>query len=60
MKDKDNEFLKNYFKQLQDLIGNDKYFGDLVKVKEILLKTHQNKKKQCGISTFIPNNHRNH
>ena len=42
---KDNEFLKNYFKQLQDLIGNDKYFGDLVKVKEILLKTHQNKKK---------------
>ena len=42
---KDNEFLKNYFKQLQDLIRNDKYFGDLVKVKEILLKTHQNKKK---------------
>ena len=41
----DIEFLKNYFKQLQNLIGNEKYLNDLVKVKEILLKTHQNKKK---------------
>ncbi len=46
---KDTEFLKNYFKQLQDLIGHDKYFDNLVKVKEILLKTHQNKKKNNDI-----------
>ena len=45
----DIEFLKNYFKQLQNLIGNEKYLNDLVKVKEILLKTHQNKKKNNDI-----------
>ena len=45
----DIEFLKNYFKQLQNLIGNEKYLNDLVKVKEIFLKNYQNKKKNNDI-----------
>ena len=41
----DIEFLKNYFASLKTLLNNDKYFNDLVKVKEILKKTHSDGKK---------------
>ena len=41
----DIEFLKNYFASLKTLLNNDKYFNDLVKVKEILKNTHSKGKK---------------
>ena len=41
----DIEFLKNYFASLKNLLNNDKYFNDLVKVKEILKNTHSKGKK---------------
>ena len=39
------KFLKKYFNSLKSLIDNEKYFEDLIKVKEILKKTHSNGKK---------------
>ena len=41
----DIEFLKNYFKSLQNLINNENYLKDLVLVKDILKKTHSEGKK---------------
>ena len=41
----DIKFLKNYFTSLNSLLNNDKYFNDLIKVKEILKKTHSEGKK---------------
>tara|TARA_Y100001970_G_C14107443_1_gene788962 strand:+ start:721 stop:1287 length:567 start_codon:yes stop_codon:yes gene_type:complete len=41
----DLKFLKKYFSDLKDLLNNEKYFEDLVKVKEILQKTHSDGKK---------------
>ena len=41
----DIEFLKNYFGSLKNLLNGDKYFNDLVKVKEILENTHSKGKK---------------
>ena len=34
-------FLKEYFNSLKSLIDNEKYFNDLIKVKDILKKTQQ-------------------
>ncbi len=39
------KFLKEYFSNLKSLLDNEKYFDDLVKVKNILKKTHSNGKK---------------
>ena len=41
----DIKFLKTYFESLKDLLSNEKYFEDLVQVKEILKKTHSEGKK---------------
>ena len=41
----DLKFLKKYFSDLKDLLNNEKYFEDLVKVKEILQKTQSEGKK---------------
>ncbi|MAJ45468.1 MAG: phosphoheptose isomerase [Candidatus Marinimicrobia bacterium] len=41
----DIEFLKNYFGELNKLINNSDYYNDLVKVKDILKKTHSSGKK---------------
>ena len=38
-------FLKEYFNSLKSLIDNEKYFDDLIKVKDILKKTHLSGKK---------------
>ena len=35
------DFLKKYFNNLKNLLDNEKYFEDLIKVKNILKKTHQ-------------------
>ena len=42
---KDFDFLKKYFKKIINLIDDEKYLNDLLKVKDILIKTHNNKKK---------------
>ena len=42
---KDLEFLKDYFHKLNNLIGDNKYFENLIKVKEILKQTHAIGKK---------------
>ena len=39
------KFLKEYFNSLKSLIDNENYFEDLIKVKDILKKTHSNGKK---------------
>ena len=39
------DFLKKYFNNLKNLLNNEKYFEDLIKVKNILKKTHQEGKK---------------
>jgi len=39
------DFLKKYFNNLKNLLDNEKYFEDLIKVKNILKKTHQEGKK---------------
>ena len=41
----DLKFLEKYFSDLKDLLNNEKYFEDLVKVKEILQKTQSEGKK---------------
>ena len=41
----DIKFLKKYFSRLNELLSNDKYLEDLVKVKEILKETHLQGKK---------------
>ena len=41
----DIKFLNNYFNNLKNLLSNDKYLEDLVRVKEILKKTHSEGKK---------------
>ena len=41
----DLKFLKKYFSDLKDLLNNEKYFEDLVKVKEVLQKTNSEGKK---------------
>ena len=41
----DIKFLKEYFGSLKELLNNDKYFEDLVKVKDVLKKTHSEGKK---------------
>ena len=41
----DIKFLKEYFKNLKELLNNENYFEDLVKVKDILKKTHSEGKK---------------
>ena len=41
----DIKFLKNYFNNFKNLLDNDLYLDDLVKVKNILKKTKSNKKK---------------
>tara|TARA_B110001452_G_C15079559_1_gene376712 strand:+ start:77 stop:643 length:567 start_codon:yes stop_codon:yes gene_type:complete len=41
----DLEFLKDYFQKLNDLIGDNKYFENLIKVKKILKETHSIGKK---------------
>ena len=41
----DVKFLKNYFSEIKELLNNEKYFEDLVKVKDILLKTNSEGKK---------------
>ena len=41
----DIKFLNNYFSNLKNLLSNDKYLEDLVRVKEILKKTHTEGKK---------------
>ena len=41
----DINFLKDYFNNLKKLIDNEKYFENLVKVKDILKKTHSEGKK---------------
>ena len=40
----DIEFLKMYFGSLKDLLNNEKYLEDLVRVKKILKETHSEKK----------------
>ena len=37
------KFLKKYFNKLSILINNEKHFTKLIKVKDILLKTHKSK-----------------
>ena len=39
------KFLKKYFNQLSILINNEKHFIKLIKVKDILLKTHKSGNK---------------
>jgi len=41
----EQNFLKNYFKTLKDLIDIDSFNDDLITVKDILTSTHQEKKK---------------
>ena len=41
----DIEFLKMYFGSLKDLLNNEKYLEDLVRVKKILKETHSEGKK---------------
>ena len=41
----DIKFLEKYFKNIKDLLNTEKYLEDLVQVKEILKKTHSQKKK---------------
>ncbi len=41
----DTKFLKNYFDNLKTLLDNEKYLKDLILVKDILKKTHQDGKK---------------
>ena len=41
----DIKFLNNYFDNLKNLLSNDKYLEDLVRVKGILKKTHSEGKK---------------
>tara|TARA_Y100001970_G_scaffold259632_1_gene340829 strand:- start:6550 stop:7116 length:567 start_codon:yes stop_codon:yes gene_type:complete len=41
----DIKFLNNYFSSLKNLLSNDKYLEDLVRVKKILKKTHSEGKK---------------
>ena len=41
----DKKFLINYFDNLKNLLSNDKYLEDLMRVKEILKKTHSEGKK---------------
>ena len=41
----DLRFLKDYFQKLNDLIGDNKYFENLIKVKKILKETHSIGKK---------------
>jgi len=42
---KDFDFLKKYFKKIINLIDDEKYLNDLLKVKDILIKTIVTKKK---------------
>ena len=41
----ETKFLKEYFNNLKSLIDNEKYIDDLIKVKDILKKTHSDGKK---------------
>ena len=41
----DKNFLINYFSNLKNLLQNDKYLEDLIKVKKILVETHNSKNK---------------
>ena len=41
----DKEFLNSYFINLKNLINNEKYINDLIKVKDILKSTHSAGKK---------------
>ena len=41
----DIKFLKEYFASLKELLNNENYLEDLVRVKEILKKTHSQGKK---------------
>ena len=41
----DTKFLQNYFNNLKTLLDNEKYLEDLILVKDILKKTHQDGKK---------------
>tara|TARA_B100001250_G_C19608216_1_gene703732 strand:+ start:123 stop:689 length:567 start_codon:yes stop_codon:yes gene_type:complete len=41
----DIKFLKQYFSNLKELLDDEKYFKDLIQVKEILKKTHSDGKK---------------
>ena len=41
----DLKFLNNYFDEIRKLLSEEKYFEDLVKVKDILIKTHSEGKK---------------
>ena len=45
----DIKFLKKYFSSLNELLNNDKYLEDLIKVKEILKETHSKGKKNNDI-----------
>ena len=42
----DIKFLKEYFASLKELLNNENYLEDLVRVKEILKKTHSQERKQ--------------
>ena len=48
----DIEFLKIYFGSLKDLLSDEKYFKDLVQVKEVLKKTHSDGKKTMIFLVF--------
>ena len=41
----DIKFLQEYFKSLKELLNNENYFEEIVKVKDILKKTHSEGKK---------------
>ena len=38
-------FLKNYFKNLSNLINNEEHFDNLILTKKILCETHENDRK---------------
>ena len=39
------KFLEKYFNNLKTLLSNENYYHDLIKIKEILIQTHKDKKK---------------
>ena len=41
----DIKFLQEYFKSLKELLNNENYFEEIVKVKDILKETHSEGKK---------------
>ena len=45
----ETQFLKKYFNNLKSLISDEKYYDDLIKVKQILKETHSSGKKNYDI-----------